>query len=465
VLNASGVALNAGHTGFFVDPIRVAPTNSHFGFQFGTTGGAPSGTANTLYWDSATKEMLYAPGANVVRIEAAAYSLQDPQFPEQVITIIKTVTSSTNVPSVVSTANSPTTKIKNQTGVHNQVTMDGPYSAMTLIAKKKSSPAPPAPTHWTWDIVSSIGTITTDLPVPEVIIANNSAIGVGLLIGIPPEYNESGRLVTSVQITNSNGNASVTLNSPTPAGGGWPDGYYVFYERIFGSSFWDASPITGYTNYASPASLTPPLSPFNPQICGGLVFGNCTLTFTVTEASELLDPHILTCILPGLDVSDGYQYQQYNKIAAQPSQFPWGTGGINENWDTQSSAPIPETYIQWKLGAIKVSSSGVVGNIIGTGPWTAEITVPSTAGVAVGWTLSATNGLIAPFGSLYGGNPVSVLVTFVTSIIITYQVTGGTIPVAGNITDIIATPPLPQPPVYSPYSTTSIYKFLYPNSS
>jgi hypothetical protein len=187
----------------------------------------------------------------------------------------------------------------------------------------------------------------------------------------------------------------------------------------------------------------------------------------VTEASELLDPHVLTCILPGLDVGDGYQYQQYNKIAAQPSQFPWGTGGgTNEFWDTQSSAPIPETYIQWKLGAIKVSSSGVVGGILGTGPWTATVTVTSTAGVAVGYTLSATNGLIAPLGSLYGGNPVSVLVdSFVPNTSITYTVTGGTIPVAGNVINIIATPPLPQPPVYSPYSTTSIYKFLYPNSS
>jgi hypothetical protein len=52
-----------------------------------------------------------------------------------------------------------------------------------------------------------------------------------------------------------------------------------------------------------------------------------SLAFTTTEVSDD-DPHVLTCILPGLDVSNGFQYQQYNKIAAQPSQFPWGPGGV-----------------------------------------------------------------------------------------------------------------------------------------
>jgi hypothetical protein len=448
VLNASGVAFQAGQTGFFVDPIRVAPTNPNFGFQFGTTG-APSGTANTLYWDSATKEMLYAPGANVVRIEAATYSLQDPQFAEQVVTIIKTVTSSTNVPSVVSTANPNTTKIKNQTGVHTSVTMEGPYSAMTLIAKQKSG-------GWTWDIVSSIGTITTDLPVPEVIIANNSANGVGLLIGIPAEYNT--RLVTTVVIKNIYNGHSVTLTSPSgiTVGGGWPTRYYVFYERSFGTPYWDIN-LASFTNYALPATYG--YTAFDPPLCQGLVFGNASLTFTVTELSEL-EPHVLTCKLPALSVGDGYQYQQYNAISAQQSQFAWGTGGgTNEDWGTQTGAPQPETYGQWKLGTIIGPSTGTVGGILGPGPWTADITVTSTTGIVVGQTLSATNGP-GGIGSLYGGNPASVIVnSIVPNTSISYTVTGGTIPVAGPITDIIATEPPP-----SSYSQQSIYKQLYPNN-
>jgi hypothetical protein len=438
VLNASGVALNPGQTGFFVDPIGVAPTNLNFG-----TTGAPSGTANTLYWNSATKEMLYAPGANVVRIEAATYSLQAPQFAEQVITIIKTVTPSTNVPSVVSTAPPFTTKIKNQTGVHTSVTMEGPYSAMTLIAKQKSS-------GWTWDIVSSIGTITTDLPVPEVIIANNSANGVGLLIGIPAEYNSLSRLVTTVVIKNIYNGHFVTLTSPTLAGGGWPTGYYVFYERSFGTPYWDTA-LNSYTNYYVPPLTPPTYTPFDTSLCQGLVFGNASLTFTVTEASEPGEPHVLTCKLPALSVGDGYQYQQYNAISAQQSQFAWGTGGgTNEFWGTQTGAPQPETYGQWKSEV----PSGTVGGISpGPSPWTATVTVTSTTGIVVGQTLSATPGT----GSLYGGTPSSVLVTgVVPNTSINYTVTGGTTPVAGPITDISTN---------LTYSQLSIYKQLYPNSS
>jgi len=80
----------------------------------------------------------------------------------------------------------------------------------------------------------------------------------------------------------------------------------------------------------------------------------------------------------------------------------------------------------------------------------------------LGQTLSATNGLTSPAGSLYGGNPASVLVTGVTPTTISYTVTGGTAttPVAGTVTNIIATE---QPP--SSYSQQSIYKFLYPNSN
>ena len=193
------------------------------------------------------------------------------------------------------------------------------------------------------------------------------------------------------------------------------------------------------------------------------MFGNCTLTFTVTEASELLDPHVLTCILPGLDVGDGRQYQQYNKIAAQPSQFLWGPTA--EAWGAQALvAPEPETYQQWKLGAILLSS-GTVGTISsGPAPWTAVIAVTSTAGIVIGATLSATNGT----GSLYGGNPVSVLVTnFFPNTSIDYTVTGvnATAPQPGTVTDIIATPPLTSPPIYSTYSQESIYKQLYPNSN
>jgi hypothetical protein len=443
VLNASGVALNPGQTGFFVDPIRVAPTNLKFGDQYPTPVGAPSGTANTLYWDSSAKELLYAPGANVVRIEDAAYSLDDPQFPEQVITIIKT---KVNPLSIVSTTTQLTTKIKNQTGVHTSVTMEGPYSAMTLIGKQKAPPAPPAPQvpHWTWDIVSSIGTITTDLPIPEVIIANHSDVsssasgGVGLLIGIPPVYNA--RAVTSVVITNSYNSYSYTLSSPTTGGGGWPAAYYVFYEDAI-SGWWPG--LSGFNNLVT----TSPYPLYNPQLCNGVVFGNRSLIFTVTESSDPGDPHVLTCILPGLDVGDGRQYQQYNKIAAQTSQFLWGPTA--EDWGTQTGVPQQEPFGTWKSDY----GTGTVGTISsGPAPWTASVTgLLNTFGITVNQPISATNGPLG-IGSLSGGSPA--LVTAVYSTSFDYSVAVGTGPVAGPVTNIL---PL--------YSQKSIYKYLYPSSS
>ena len=139
-------------------------------------------------------------------------------------------------------------------------------------------------------------------------------------------------------------------------------------------------------------------------------------------------------------------------------------GPTAEDWGTQAHAPKPETYQQWKLGTIIGPTTGTVGTISpGSAPFTSQISVTSTTGIVVGQTLSATNGLTSPAGSLYGGNPASVLVTGVTPTTISYTVTGGnaTTPVAGNITDIIATDQSPP----SPYSQQSIYKFLYPDSS
>jgi hypothetical protein len=88
-----------------------------------------------------------------------------------------------------------------------------------------------------------------------------------------------------------------------------------------------------------------------------------------------------------------------------------------------------------------VSASGSIGaTITGTGPWTATITnMFSTVGLSVGSTITATsNG-----GTLFGGTPTSVVVaSIVSSSSITYTVTGGTIPTAGSITNIINTSPL-----------------------
>jgi hypothetical protein len=85
-------------------------------------------------------------------------------------------------------------------------------------------------------------------------------------------------------------------------------------------------------------------------------------------------------------------------------------------------------------GSGLISTTGTVGTITGTGPWTATITdMSSTTGLAVGDAITATAGL----GTLFGGVPTSVVVaSIVSGTSITYTVTGGTIPTAGTVTNI-----------------------------
>ena len=80
------------------------------------------------------------------------------------------------------------------------------------------------------------------------------------------------------------------------------------------------------------------------------------------------------------------------------------------------------------------STTGTVGSITGSGPWTATITnMSSTSGFTVDSSLFATGGT----GTLYGGTPTSIRVASILSdTSLTYTVTGGTIPTAGTVTDI-----------------------------
>ena len=81
-----------------------------------------------------------------------------------------------------------------------------------------------------------------------------------------------------------------------------------------------------------------------------------------------------------------------------------------------------------------ISATGTVGSIAGTGPWTASITgMTGTSGLTIGDEIFAIDGT----GSISNGG--TVIVTSVGSTSITVAVTGGTIPTAGNITDITLT--------------------------
>ena len=83
-----------------------------------------------------------------------------------------------------------------------------------------------------------------------------------------------------------------------------------------------------------------------------------------------------------------------------------------------------------------ISTTGTVGSISGSGPWTASITgMVSNSGLSVGNTIIATAGS----GSLGGGAGVYTVASLVGSTGITFTATGGTTPTAGTITDITLT--------------------------
>lgn len=87
------------------------------------------------------------------------------------------------------------------------------------------------------------------------------------------------------------------------------------------------------------------------------------------------------------------------------------------------------------VAAVTVSTTGTVGSITGTGPWTATITgMTDTADLIVGSAITATNGT----GSL-GAGGTYIVASIVSQTSITYTATGGTTPVAGTVTNITTT--------------------------
>jgi hypothetical protein len=177
---------------------------------------------------------------------------------------------------------------------------------------------------------------SSTLPIPEVILANHSEEsgpgtgGVGLLIGFPSEYS----IVTSVTITNAT--TSFTITGPPTL-----TGYYVFYENSYPSpGFW---PDLASNNYANVVQVQQ-----NSGMCGGLVFGNNSLTFTYVISGVSTT---LTYTTPsGFSIGDGKQYQEYNGQPPfnPPADFQWGGGsGGTQSWGTQTGTGT-QTYAQWQ---------------------------------------------------------------------------------------------------------------------
>jgi hypothetical protein len=123
---------------------------------------------------------------------------------------------------------------------------------------------------------------------------------------------------------------------------------------------------------------------------------------------------------------------KFSEVADKYHFLPWIGEGALVNlyyyraWPLLFS-PVDDTVI---------STTGQVGTIAGSGPWTAAITgMSTTAGLTVGDTITAVNGT----GSLGGGAGVYEILTIPGNTSLTYRATGGTTPTAGTITDIALT--------------------------
>ena len=118
---------------------------------------------------------------------------------------------------------------------------------------------------------------------------------------------------------------------------------------------------------------------------------------------------------------------KFSEVYNQYQFLPWIGEGAQINLYYYKAwpllfAPIDDEYI---------STIGTVGTIAGAGPWTATITgMTATTGLVAGSIITATTGS----GSLGGGGVYTVNTVSTTSI--TFTATGGTTPIAGNITNI-----------------------------
>lgn len=115
-----------------------------------------------------------------------------------------------------------------------------------------------------------------------------------------------------------------------------------------------------------------------------------------------------------------------------------GNMNINGTLTTINSNSLTVDDKNIELGAVTsgaVSTTGTVGSISGTGPWTATITnMTDTADLVPGSALTATNGT----GSL-GAGGTYIVASIVSNTSVTYTATGGTTPVAGTVTNITTT--------------------------
>ena len=119
---------------------------------------------------------------------------------------------------------------------------------------------------------------------------------------------------------------------------------------------------------------------------------------------------------------------KFSEVAGGYKFLPYTAEGDLINMYYYKAWPLLFSPIEDTL----ISTTGTVGTITGSGPWTAHITnMTSTDGLSVGDSIDATIGT----GNL-GIGGTYVVASIVSSTEITFTSTGGAIPIAGNVTNI-----------------------------
>lgn len=135
-----------------------------------------------------------------------------------------------------------------------------------------------------------------------------------------------------------------------------------------------------------------------------------------------------------------FEYDSTIVEKAYPYLSLTGTGSLNLIETVFTSIldkPVP-AYYRYILDlyfqtSVLISTTGVVGSVVGTDPWTATITGMTTnVGIVIGSKILADDGT----GSL-GSESDYIVTGLIGTTGLTYTTTGGTTPVAGTITNIL----------------------------
>ena len=228
--------------------------------------------------------------------------------------------------------------------------------------------------------VSAAYTITLTSNPGQNISTGMTVTGTGIGTGATITNSGGGSLgsIITLSVANS-GTVSGTLTFSTPAGNTTGNGPWLVYDRI------------GDRDIISQGLLSQLyMQPFNvPQVIRG-------------KFSEVYNKYQFLPLIGEGTAINMYYYK------AWPLLF----------------SPVEDVLI---------STTGTVGSISGSGPWTATISgMVSNVGLDIGDEISAINGV----GSIGGGAGTYVVTSLVGTTGITFTATGGTTPVNGSVTTI-----------------------------